>query len=169
MGEMKTIFRPWGLTAKPSAIFSATFLDLMSCSLALVDRGDHISSPRGLSSPFFSTFTRGLWIIKLSAHFLASLQRHSRILRNAELALEKCLRRILEASISWPNFIKQQEWAEKVQKKEPQLKGIWGFVDWKRYNVQVPTTSELQNVARNGRFWMIETSNISFIYILFFL
>lgn len=78
----------------------------------------------------------------------------SRIMRNAEIALEKCLRRIPEASVSWPNFTTQQEWAARVYEKEPLLKGIWGFIDGKNYKVQIPSNSDLQNAMYNGN-WML--------------
>lgn len=75
----------------------------------------------------------------------------SRIMQNAELALEKCLRTIPEARFSWPSFTEQQEWAMRVKQKEPLLDGIWGFVDGKNYRVQVPTDSDLQNAMYNGK------------------
>src|SRR5438874_1942118 len=75
----------------------------------------------------------------------------SRILQNAETALEQCLRDIPEAKITWPSYTEQQEWAIWVERKEPLLKGRWGFVDGKNYKVQKPTNSDLQNVMYNGK------------------
>lgn len=45
----------------------------------------------------------------------------SRILQAAEIAMEKSLRVIPEAKISWPSLAEQQEWAALVEKKEPLL------------------------------------------------
>jgi hypothetical protein len=74
----------------------------------------------------------------------------SRIVHNAEVALEECLRVIPEAKITWPSFAEQHEWAARVERKEPLLKGRWGFVDGKNYRVQKPTNADLQNAMYNG-------------------
>ena len=75
----------------------------------------------------------------------------SRILHNAEVALEECLRVIPEAKITWPSFAEQLEWATRVEGKEPLLKGRWGFIDGKNYRVQKPTDTDLQNAMYNGK------------------
>lgn len=75
----------------------------------------------------------------------------SRIMRNAEVALKKSLRAIPEATISWPSFAEQKEWATRVNRREPLLNGIWGFVDGKNYRVQAPTNTDLQNAMYNGK------------------
>ena len=80
----------------------------------------------------------------------------TRILQNAKIALEKCLRDIPEARITWPSFTDQQEWARQVEMKEPLLKGRWGFVDGKTYKVQKPSNSDLQNAMYNGKQVMLD-------------
>jgi hypothetical protein len=47
-----------------------------------------------------------------------------------------------------------------VEKKEPLLKGWWGFIDGKNYQVQKPTDIDLQNAMYNG---MIIINFINFI------
>ena len=89
----------------------------------------------------------------------------TRILQNAEGALEKTLRDIPEGKISWPDFREQQKWASWVEKKEPLLKGRWGFLDGKNFRVQKPTNTDLQNAMYNGKQVMFDFS----IHLLIFL
>jgi hypothetical protein len=74
----------------------------------------------------------------------------SKVITRAEVALETALRRMYLARVRWPTFAQQALWAEKVQAKEPMVRGRWGFIDGKNYHVQEPSATDLQNAFYNG-------------------
>ena len=82
--------------------------------------------------------------------FAVSPTTMSRIIKNAEIALEKSLLNIPEAQIRWPSLEEQELFARKVQELEPLLRGRWGFADGKNLRVQEPTNEDLQNAMYNG-------------------
>ena len=49
----------------------------------------------------------------------------------------------------------QRRWGDLVTRKEPLLTKKWGFIDGKKYRVQKPSDSELQNSMYNG--WLHQT------------
>lgn len=59
-----------------------------------------------------------------------------RTLARAELALQAALRGFYPARIGWPSLEHQRRMATWVQKREPLLKNIFGFVDGKNYRVR---------------------------------
>ena len=74
----------------------------------------------------------------------------SRVINKAELALESALDDEPMSRIVWPSLRDQSLWVQKVEKKNPLVKGRWGFVDGKNYRVQTPYNHELQNAYYNG-------------------
>ena len=74
----------------------------------------------------------------------------SRVINKAELALESALDDEPMSRIVWPSLRDQSLWAQKVEKKNPLVKGRRGFVDGKNYRVQTPYDHELQNAYYNG-------------------
>jgi hypothetical protein len=79
----------------------------------------------------------------------------SRILRKAEIALGRSLKRIPDATIRWPSKDQQRSWAEAIAAREPLIKKKWGFIDGKNLSVQKPGSSDLQNAMYNG--WLHAT------------
>jgi hypothetical protein len=80
----------------------------------------------------------------------------SRVLNNAEVALNQSLKLMKRARISFPSKRRQMKWAELTNVKESLLKGVFGFADGKNLRVQKPTHIELQNSLYNG---LIANSN----------
>ena len=68
----------------------------------------------------------------------------------AEEALRTALHNLPDAAIRWPSLSEQRLWARAVQKKEPLVKGRWGFADGKNYHVMEPSNADLQNAMYNG-------------------
>ncbi|ETV82889.1 hypothetical protein H257_04663 [Aphanomyces astaci] len=73
-----------------------------------------------------------------------------RVLRRAEEALARTLRRIPDALIRWPSKSGQAHWASKANEREPLVQGVFGFVDGKDLRVQEPSNVDLQNAQFNG-------------------
>ncbi|TYZ63232.1 hypothetical protein PybrP1_006706 [[Pythium] brassicae (nom. inval.)] len=61
----------------------------------------------------------------------------SRVLRTAELALEKALAGYSPARISWPSGRRQIELAGLVKAREPLLTRTFGFIDGKNFRVRL--------------------------------
>ena len=74
----------------------------------------------------------------------------SRILKKAELALEKSLKEEPLAKIRWPTKRQQREWANLVQSQYSWIINRFGFVDGKNFRVQEPSDVDLQNAMYNG-------------------
>ncbi len=74
----------------------------------------------------------------------------SRIIRKAELALDKTLRTHPLSKILWPSKYQQQQWANKITRKYPLILNRFGFVDGKNYRVKEPSEIDLQNAMYNG-------------------
>jgi hypothetical protein len=79
----------------------------------------------------------------------------SRLLQNAEIALNKALKSLKDAQIRWPTFQEQMEWSVLLEEKEPLVVFKFGFVDGKNYGVQTPSDVDLQNACYNG--WLHAT------------
>lgn len=74
----------------------------------------------------------------------------SRVLENGEAALERALRDLSDARVTWPSFEKQQEMAARIKARHPLLDGRFGFVDGKNYKVEQSGDVEIQNGDYNG-------------------
>ncbi|DBA05378.1 TPA: hypothetical protein N0F65_007540 [Lagenidium giganteum] len=74
----------------------------------------------------------------------------SRTLRKAEIALQKALKDIPQASVRWPTRVEQERWAECVFRKEPLLKGCFCVADGENYILQEPAEGDVQNAMYNG-------------------
>lgn len=74
----------------------------------------------------------------------------SRIVQKAELALEKTLKVLPQATIRWPSKEDQQRFARLIEEKYPLVKNRFGFIDGKNYDVQQPSHADLQNAMYNG-------------------
>ncbi|KAF0712318.1 hypothetical protein As57867_004857, partial [Aphanomyces stellatus] len=72
----------------------------------------------------------------------------SRVMSNAEEALERSLRRMPDAAVRWPSVQQQQRWSELTNAKEPLVEGVFAFVDGKNYRVQAPSNaaSKMRNI-----------------------
>jgi hypothetical protein len=79
----------------------------------------------------------------------------SRLLLQAEIALDRALKCIPESKILWPSLEEQYDWGKRVEKKYPLLKGRWGFIDGKNLKVKKPTATDMQNAMFNG--WLHAT------------
>jgi hypothetical protein len=79
----------------------------------------------------------------------------SRVITRAEKALYAALKKEPDAQIRWPTKIEQQSWAKMVERKNPLVKGRWGFIDGKNYQVQKPSDIDTQNAMYNG--WLHST------------
>ncbi|ETV66262.1 hypothetical protein H257_17231 [Aphanomyces astaci] len=75
----------------------------------------------------------------------------SRVLRRAEVALDRALSRMQDAAVRWPSKALQRDWAVLTNAKEPLVEGVFAFVDGKNYRVQSPSNADLQNAHYNGR------------------
>ena len=73
-----------------------------------------------------------------------------RALQEASTCLSICLKDCPAARIAWPSHEEQVLWASLVEKKNPLVKGRWGFIDGKNFHVQNPKDSDLQNAMYNG-------------------
>ncbi|KAG6954378.1 hypothetical protein JG687_00011846, partial [Phytophthora cactorum] len=76
----------------------------------------------------------------------------SRVLKNAELALQGALGEVPAARIRWPSLSSQRSWAASVKRKEPLVCGCFCVADGKNYPVRAPTTSDLQNAYFSGTY-----------------
>jgi hypothetical protein len=74
----------------------------------------------------------------------------SRLIRNAEVALEQCLVDFPPSAIKWPSFEEQMKWSRMVERRRPLVQNKWGFIDGKNYRIQKPTSVDLQNAHYNG-------------------
>ena len=74
----------------------------------------------------------------------------SRVLKMGEEALDKTLRHMDEARVEYPPITTQQYWAFLTNQKEPSVKGVFGFLDGKNYDVMAPTPLDKQNAYYNG-------------------
>jgi len=61
----------------------------------------------------------------------------------------------VDAQIRWPSLEEQEYWASLVNRKNPYVNGRWGFIDGKNYQVQKPSSIDLQNAYYNG--WLHST------------
>jgi hypothetical protein len=74
----------------------------------------------------------------------------SRVLTAAENALHLALQCIPAARVTFPSRQQQRHWAKLTNAKEPDVSGVFGFVDGKNLRVQEPTSIDLQNAHYNG-------------------
>ena len=74
----------------------------------------------------------------------------SRLFQRGWESLQQALNNLPEASIKWPTHEEQHYMAALVEKKEPLMKGRWGFVDGKNYRVEESGNSSIQNSQYNG-------------------
>jgi hypothetical protein len=74
----------------------------------------------------------------------------SRLISKGEKALELALQHIRDARISMPSKPVQRAWATITQHFEPNVSGVFAFLDGKNYRVQQPSAVDLQNAMYNG-------------------
>ncbi|KAH9181972.1 hypothetical protein AeNC1_016051, partial [Aphanomyces euteiches] len=79
----------------------------------------------------------------------------SRVLVNAEIALNAALLDIPEARIEFPDHQTQQSWADASSELEPNSPRVAFFLDGKNYGVQEPSSRDIQNAYYNG--WLHST------------
>lgn len=79
----------------------------------------------------------------------------NRTLIKAEKALLRALKAEPLAAIKWPTLEQQREWALLVQRKNPLVRGRWGFIDGKNFHIQKPSSFDIQNACYNG--WLHAT------------
>jgi hypothetical protein len=79
----------------------------------------------------------------------------SRVLNDAEIALNETLLNEPLAAVKWPTLDQQLEFGRLVELKHADVRGRWGFVDGKNYRVKKPTNVDLQNSMYNG--WLHAT------------
>ena len=78
----------------------------------------------------------------------------SRVLQNAEAALEQAVKTIPGCAIRWPSHAQQHEWAALVHAKEPLLLYTWVFIDGLKYPIQNPygyEEKDVQSAFFNGK------------------
>ncbi|ETV82642.1 hypothetical protein H257_05217 [Aphanomyces astaci] len=71
----------------------------------------------------------------------------NRTLTKAERALAVALKSVLVCFIRYPSKPHQRGWAVMVNRDEPLVRGVWGFLDGKNYRVKAPTAPDLQNAT----------------------
>ncbi|OQR97764.1 hypothetical protein ACHHYP_10059 [Achlya hypogyna] len=144
------------LVSLTPAAFDA-LLSVFACFYVVVSgsgrRGRPSRIPRlhcvlGLLLTYYTTPTEQKLLCKSFAVAPSTL---SRVLTNAEAALNKALRQMHDAAVRWPSQAVQQTWAAATQRREPRVKGVVGFVDGNNLRVQEPSNSELQNAPHNGK------------------
>ncbi|KAI9915318.1 hypothetical protein PsorP6_008347 [Peronosclerospora sorghi] len=69
----------------------------------------------------------------------------SRVLLNAEKALEKALAEMPESAIRWPSEKEQKQWVAWIAEREPLVTKKFGFIGGKNYRVVQPSHPNLQN------------------------
>jgi hypothetical protein len=74
----------------------------------------------------------------------------SRLWHKGCLALMNALNALPEAAISWPTIDEQIALAAMVERKEPLIKGRWGFIDGKNYRIEQSGVALIQNATYNG-------------------
>jgi hypothetical protein len=79
----------------------------------------------------------------------------STILKKADDCLSAVLAVEPLARIVWPNKSTQNKWGKLVERKYPDVKGRFGFVDGKNFHVQKPSNIDHQNACYNG--WLHAT------------
>ena len=89
-------------------------------------------------------------IKNLCEHFGSLPSTTERVIRHAELALEKSLVEIEDAVITWPSEDQQRTWAAWIEARKPPVTRKFGFIDGKNYRVASPSNRELQNALYNG-------------------
>ncbi|KAF0685710.1 Aste57867_22457 [Aphanomyces stellatus] len=57
--------------------------------------------------------------------FGVHLSTFSRVLRKAEDALDRALRRLPDAAVKWPSKTTQEDWAKLTNAKEPHVHGVY--------------------------------------------
>jgi hypothetical protein len=77
------------------------------------------------------------------------------LLKQGQLALNRTLKDEPDAAVKWPTLEEQAAFALLVERKNPYVKGRWGFIDGKNYRVQTPTSVDVQNAYYNG--WLHST------------
>ncbi|ETV81267.1 hypothetical protein H257_05830 [Aphanomyces astaci] len=85
----------------------------------------------------------------------------SRVLRRAEVALDRALSHMQDSAVRWPSKALQRDWAVLTNAKEPLMEGVFAFVDGKNYRVQSPSNADLQNAHYNGMLPVLAVANAS--------
>ncbi|RHZ12769.1 hypothetical protein DYB37_013481 [Aphanomyces astaci] len=88
--------------------------------------------------------------------FGVSSTTFSRVLRRAEVALDRALSHMQDAAVRCPSKTLQRDWAVLTNAKEPLVYGVFAFVDGKNYRVQSPSNAGLQNAHYNGMLTVTE-------------